>query len=72
MGQFDRFTEEAKKSLIMAEQEAKEEGVGYIGTEHILIGILHQENTLGYAVLSSLGVSLKNVRLVIQVEAVKQ
>ncbi len=66
MGQFDRFTEEAKKSLIMAEQEAKDEGVGYIGTEHILIGILHQENTLGYAVLSSMGVSLKNVRLVIQ------
>lgn len=66
MGQFDRFTEEAKRALIMAEQEAKNEGVGYIGTEHILLGILQQTNTLGFAVLNSFGVSLKNVRLVIQ------
>ncbi len=66
MGQFDRFTEEAKKALITAEQEAKNEGVGYIGTEHILLGILQQNNTLGFAVLNSFGVSLKNVRMVIQ------
>jgi ATP-dependent Clp protease ATP-binding subunit ClpC len=66
MGQFDRFTEEAKKALMVAEQEAKNEGVGYIGTEHILLGILQQTSTLGYAVLNSYGVSLKNVRLVIQ------
>lgn len=66
MGQFDRFTEEAKRALIMAEQEAKNEGVGYIGTEHILLGILQQTNTLGFAVLNSFGVSLKNVRMVIQ------
>lgn len=66
MGQFDRFTEEAKKALMLAEQEAKNEGVGYIGTEHILLGVLQQTSTLGYAVLNSFGVSLKNVRLVIQ------
>jgi ATP-dependent Clp protease ATP-binding subunit ClpC len=66
MGQFDRFTEEAKRALMIAEQEAKNEGVGYIGTEHILLGILQQTNTLGFAVLNSYGVSIKNVRLVIQ------
>ncbi len=64
--QFDRFTDEAKKALMVAEQEAKNEGVGYIGTEHILLGILQQGNTLGFAVLNSFGVALKNVRLVIQ------
>ena len=63
---FERFTEEAKKSLIIAEQEARNEGLGYVGTEHILLGILQQQNTLGYAVLNSFGVSIKNVRLVIQ------
>ncbi|MBU1152270.1 ATP-dependent Clp protease ATP-binding subunit, partial [Patescibacteria group bacterium] len=62
---FDKFTKEAKNALIVAQEKAKSAKLNYVGTEHILIGILAQENSLGASVLLSFGVSLDNVNLVL-------
>jgi ATP-dependent Clp protease ATP-binding subunit ClpC len=64
--QFDKFTKEAKKALVVAQDKAKEANLNYVGTEHILIGILSQENSLGASILLNFGVSLDNVYLVLK------
>jgi ATP-dependent Clp protease ATP-binding subunit ClpA len=48
---FDRFTDNARKSLENAEQIAAQMGSSYIGTEHILLGILKQEGSIGAKIL---------------------
>jgi len=63
---FNKFTKEAKKALIVAQEKAKESKINYVGTEHILIGILAQENSLGASILLNFGVSLDNVNLVLK------
>jgi len=63
-GHFDKFTKEAKQALIVAQDYAK--GAGYVGTEHILIGILSQENSLGASVLINFGVSIQTVEMILQ------
>jgi ATP-dependent Clp protease ATP-binding subunit ClpC len=65
-GHFDKFTKEAKQALIVAQDQAKESGQSYVGTEHVLIGILAQENSLGASVLINFGVSIQNVELVLK------
>jgi ATP-dependent Clp protease ATP-binding subunit ClpC len=64
--QFDKFTKEAKQALIVAQEKAREAKLNYVGTEHILIGILAQESSLGASVLLNFGVSLDNVNLVLK------
>ncbi|MFA6917557.1 MAG: ATP-dependent Clp protease ATP-binding subunit, partial [Candidatus Gracilibacteria bacterium] len=63
---FDKFTKEARQALIVAQEKAREAKLNYVGTEHILIGILAQENSLGASVLLNFGVSLDNVNLVLK------
>ena len=63
---FDKFTKEAKQALIVAQEKAREAKLNYVGTEHILIGILAQENSLGASVLLNFGVSLDNVNFVLK------
>jgi ATP-dependent Clp protease ATP-binding subunit ClpC len=63
---FNKFTKEAKKALIVAQEKAKESKLSYVGTEHVLIGILSQENSLGASILLNFGVSLENVNLVLK------
>ncbi len=63
---FNKFTKEAKKALIVAQEKAKESKLSYVGTEHILIGVLAQENSLGASILLNFGVSLDNVYLVLK------
>lgn len=63
---FEKFTKEAKQALIVAQEKARESKLNYVGTEHILIGILSQSNSLGAAVLLNFGVSLENVYLVLK------
>ncbi len=66
MNQFEKFTKEAKKALLVAQEKSKEANLNYVGTEHILIGILAQENSLGASILLNFGVSLDNVYLVLK------
>lgn len=63
---FEKFTKEAKQALIVAQEKARESKLNYVGTEHILIGILSQANSLGAAILLNFGVSLENVYLVLK------
>lgn len=63
---FDKFTKEAKQALIVAQEKARDSKLNYVGTEHVLLGILSQENSLGATILVNFGVSLENVNLVLQ------
>ena len=63
---FEKFTKEAKQALIVAQEVAKKTQTDYVGTEHLLIGILSQPNSLGATILMNFGVSLDNVNLVLK------
>lgn len=58
---FDRFTEPAKDVLVLAQQGAEASGTGYIGTEHLLVGLLTSGGAAAVA-LQRLGVELQAVR----------
>lgn len=62
---FDRFTENAKKSLENADTIAQNMGSSYIGTEHILLGVLQQENSVGARILRGAGVTSDKAQLVL-------
>ncbi|MFA5793297.1 MAG: ATP-dependent Clp protease ATP-binding subunit [Candidatus Gracilibacteria bacterium] len=64
--QFNKFTKEAKQALIVAQDVAKKTGTSYVGTEHLLIGILSQRSSLGTTILQNFGVTLENVNLVLK------
>jgi hypothetical protein len=59
---FERFSERAKRTLALAQQEAERSGHSYIGTEHLLLGLLSDEESLAYQALSHLGVETPTVR----------
>jgi ATP-dependent Clp protease ATP-binding subunit ClpC len=63
--QFDRFTENAKQSLEHADSIARSMASSYIGTEHILLGVLQQEGSIGAKILRSAGVSLDKAQMVL-------
>lgn len=63
---FEKFTREAKTALVYAQDKAKEAKLNYVGTEHILLGILSQTGSLGAQILLNFGVSLDNVNLVLK------
>jgi ATP-dependent Clp protease ATP-binding subunit ClpA len=59
---FERFTDRARMVLTMAQDEARLLNHDFIGTEHILLGVVREGETAGSNVLSSLGLSLESVR----------
>jgi ATP-dependent Clp protease ATP-binding subunit ClpC len=59
---FERFTERARQVLVIAQDEARRLRHNYIGTEHILLGLLGEEEGLAARVLESLGFTLEDVR----------
>ena len=59
---FERFTERARQVVVLAQDEARALRHNYIGTEHILLGLLREEEGLAARVLRSLGVTLEEVR----------
>jgi ATP-dependent Clp protease ATP-binding subunit ClpC len=63
---FNRFTERARKVIILAKEEARRFNHDYIGTEHILLGLIREGEGVAAAVLQKLGVSLENIRLEIE------
>jgi len=63
---FDRFTERARKVLLLAREEAKGFNHDYIGTEHILLGLIKEGQGVASAVLQNLGLSLERIRLEIE------
>jgi ATP-dependent Clp protease ATP-binding subunit ClpA len=59
---YTRFTEAARKSLELSLREALSLGHNYVGTEHLLLGLMRQEDTLARKVLDGLGVTPDAVR----------
>jgi ATP-dependent Clp protease ATP-binding subunit ClpC len=62
---FERFTEPAKRVLSGAQEEAEVAGHNYIGTEHLLLGILRSEQGVAARALAGLGIEPADVRRVI-------
>ena len=63
---FERFTERAKKVLTFAQEEAERSHHSYIGTEHLLLGLLREREGLAGKVLDNLGVEIGKVRETIE------
>jgi ATP-dependent Clp protease ATP-binding subunit ClpA len=63
---FERFTDRARRVVVLAQEEARMLNHNYIGTEHILLGLVHEGEGVAAQALTSLGVSLDEVRKEIQ------
>ena len=63
---FNRFTERARKVVILAKEEAKRFNHDYIGTEHLLLGLIKEGEGVAAAVLQNLGLSLDAIRLEVE------
>src|SRR6185369_15631316 len=70
MAMYERFTDRARKVMQLANQEAQRFNHEYVGTEHILLGLVKEGSGVAARVLMRLGVDLRGVRL--EVEAVVQ
>ena len=62
MNMFSRFTERARKVIILAKEEAKRFNHDYIGTEHVLLGLLREEQGLAALALEGLDITVERVR----------
>ncbi|GAC1320963.1 MAG: hypothetical protein NVSMB22_05910 [Chloroflexota bacterium] len=60
---FDRFTDRAKKVLVYAQEEARNLDHSYLGTEHLLLGVLREGEGVGAILLRDVGCALETVRL---------
>src|SRR5665811_121094 len=63
---FERFTDRARRVVVLAQEEARMLNHNYIGTEHILLGLIHEGEGVAAKALESLGISLDAVREQVQ------
>jgi len=63
---FEKFSERARRVLTLAQEEAQNFNHSYIGTEHILLGLLREDEGVGAKVLTNLSVSLSKVRSAVE------
>lgn len=59
---FERFTDRARRVVVLAQEEARLLNHNYIGTEHVLLGLIHEREGIAAKALESLGVGLDSVR----------
>jgi ATP-dependent Clp protease ATP-binding subunit ClpC len=59
---FEKFTDKARRVVVLAQEEAKLLNHNYIGTEHILLGLIHEGEGVAAKALESLGINLDSVR----------
>ncbi|WP_448854510.1 ATP-dependent Clp protease ATP-binding subunit [Corynebacterium frankenforstense] len=59
---FERFTDRARRVIVLAQEEARMLNHNYIGTEHILLGLIHEGEGVAAKALESMGISLDDVR----------
>jgi ATP-dependent Clp protease ATP-binding subunit ClpC len=65
---FERFTDRARRAVVHAQEEARELNHNYIGTEHLLLGLIREGEGVAARALEALGISLKAART--EVEAI--
>lgn len=63
---FERFTEKARRIVVYAQEEARMLNQNYIGTEHLLLGLIREEEGVAYKALTNLGINLIDVRLQVE------
>jgi ATP-dependent Clp protease ATP-binding subunit ClpC len=63
---FERFTDRARRVVVLAQEEARLLEHSYLGTEHILLGIVHEGEGVAVKTLASLRISLPRVRLAVE------
>ncbi|MGO3751946.1 MAG: ATP-dependent Clp protease ATP-binding subunit [Peptoniphilaceae bacterium] len=63
MNVFGRFTQKAQKAILLAQAEAREAKVNYIGSEHILLGIMKEGTGNGFKILNNLGLNYENLKI---------
>ncbi|MCL1899487.1 MAG: NDP-hexose 4-ketoreductase, partial [Promicromonosporaceae bacterium] len=59
---FERFTDRARRVVVLAQEEARLLNHNYIGTEHILLGLIHEGEGVAAKALEALGISLESIR----------
>ncbi len=59
---WERFTEKARRVIVLAQDEATRLGHGYVGTEHILLGLIKEKQNVAAKTLASIGVNLEVLR----------
>lgn len=59
---FERFTDRARRVVVLAQEEARNFNHNYIGTEHFLLGLIHEGEGVGPLALKDLGIELETVR----------
>jgi ATP-dependent Clp protease ATP-binding subunit ClpC len=63
---FEKFTDKARRVVVLAQEEAKLLNHNYIGTEHILLGLIHEGEGVAAKALEALGINLESVREQVQ------
>src|SRR3989344_3063303 len=63
---FNRFTERARKVIVYAKEEARRFNHDYIGTEHLLLGLVREGEGVAAAVLQKLGIDLETIRIEVE------
>ena len=59
---FERFTDRARRVIVLAQEEARELNHNYMGTEHILLGLIKEGEGVAAKALESMGINLDDVR----------
>src|SRR6516165_14074 len=59
---FERFTDGARRVVVLGQEEARELGHNYIGTEHLLLGLLREDDSVAARALAAMGIGLDAVR----------
>ena len=59
---FDRFTERARHALLAAQEEALARNHNYVGTEHLLLGLVRQADSTASKTIAGLGIHLEQIR----------
>jgi ATP-dependent Clp protease ATP-binding subunit ClpC len=66
---FERFTERSRQAVVHSQDEARRLGHDYIGTEHLLLGLLREQQGIAAAVLDGLGLTLEDARASVEAAA---
>ncbi len=63
---FEKFTERGRKIIIYSKEEAEKRGNDYLGTEHLLLAILREEDGIPVAILKKMGLSIEEIRFEVE------
>ncbi|MGL1831764.1 UNVERIFIED_CONTAM: hypothetical protein GN151_15460, partial [Acinetobacter sp. HSTU-ASm16] len=63
---FERFTDRARRVVVLAQEEARMLNHNYIGTEHLLLGLIHEGEGVAAKALESMGITLSAAREQVQ------